>query len=352
RISVGPDQKILPMLLAIDYLKEETNDGRDEVMLFAVRNIAAEIFLEGFEGCVFQNHDGNNMALVYPAKDFEGIAAERCARLINSCGEYLGFGLSCFIGEPAVPAGLRKEYLALLDMRENNLTDYNAVLFRKNARPRSADETPACLPDISEWLALFETGNKEALIGKALEFIHRIESGKAASDAGDMVRSGIMYMLHYGMMQNGLRLSDVPGFKNLSLERFGGRLGRWAKSSIDSCMDYIAKNGGNLSQNIKKAKDFIEAHYREDITRDDIARHVYLNPMYLSRLFKKETGTLLSDYILNRRIEAARRLLTETNKNISTIAESVGYANLSYFAKAFRNVLGVTPQEYRKNMKQ
>jgi two-component system response regulator YesN len=74
---------------------------------------------------------------------------------------------------------------------------------------------------------------------------------------------------------------------------------------------------------------------------------VYLNPSYLSRLFKKETGQSLSDYIGQVRMEEARRLLSQTNMKIVQVAEESGYRNVSHFAKMFKRMTGVTPQEYR-----
>lgn len=84
------------------------------------------------------------------------------------------------------------------------------------------------------------------------------------------------------------------------------------------------------------------------MSREDIAEHVYLNPAYLSRLFRKETGLSLTDYTASLRIQKAKLELLDTNHRVSDVAMSVGYSNFSHFTKLFKKTTGLTPQEYRK----
>lgn len=88
-----------------------------------------------------------------------------------------------------------------------------------------------------------------------------------------------------------------------------------------------------------------------NLQREEIAGMVHLSPGYLSRIFKKETGVALSDYITNKRIVMAKQLLTKTNLSITAIAEQVGLSYSSYFTRLFKEKVGITPQEYRQNSK-
>ncbi|MEY8392262.1 helix-turn-helix domain-containing protein [Lachnospiraceae bacterium 45-W7] len=94
----------------------------------------------------------------------------------------------------------------------------------------------------------------------------------------------------------------------------------------------------------------IQAILRENIaiSRDELARKVYLNPDYMTRLFKRVTGKKLSEYTAELKLEAAKQLLTETNEPISSIAVSLTYVNFSYFSKMFKAATGMSPKEYRK----
>ena len=75
---------------------------------------------------------------------------------------------------------------------------------------------------------------------------------------------------------------------------------------------------------------------------------VYLSADHLARVFKKETGETLVKYITDKRIHAAKELLSDTKTPISQVASEVGYDNYSYFTKIFKEKTGVSPGDYRK----
>lgn len=99
---------------------------------------------------------------------------------------------------------------------------------------------------------------------------------------------------------------------------------------------------------IRKAKQYIHDHYAEPLTLPCVAFEVGLNPSYLSTLFKKETGKNFLDYLMETRIDVAKELLVETDMSISEVAEKVGYNDMKYFYKRFRQQTGVSLKEYRK----
>ena len=80
----------------------------------------------------------------------------------------------------------------------------------------------------------------------------------------------------------------------------------------------------------------------------EIALAVHLNPQYFMRLFKKETGKSVLEYITDCRLSSARQMLEETNLPITEVALAAGYDNFSYFSKLFRRNEGMSPSEYRK----
>lgn len=81
----------------------------------------------------------------------------------------------------------------------------------------------------------------------------------------------------------------------------------------------------------------------------DIAKAVFLNQEYLSRLFKTETGRTLSNYIAWEKIEQAKEMLRSTDIPIGIIAQKTGYTNFSYFSQVFKRSTGLSPLEYRKS---
>ncbi len=95
----------------------------------------------------------------------------------------------------------------------------------------------------------------------------------------------------------------------------------------------------------------LAANYRQKFSLTEVAARFYLSPYYLSRLFRRVTGQSIVDYLNNRRIEAAQKLLETTELSISAIAEQTGFASAAHFRRVFREVMGISPLQYRKGHK-
>ncbi|MDW7657229.1 MAG: response regulator [Bacillota bacterium] len=98
---------------------------------------------------------------------------------------------------------------------------------------------------------------------------------------------------------------------------------------------------------IQVATDYIDAHIGESLSLEEMARIVYLSPVYFSKLFKTETGINFSDYVKKARVGRAIVLMQEIRYKIYDICEQVGYKNIRHFYKVFKQVTGMTPTEYR-----
>jgi two-component system response regulator YesN len=101
---------------------------------------------------------------------------------------------------------------------------------------------------------------------------------------------------------------------------------------------------------INQALNFIEYHYAEDISLEDVAKELSLSKHYLCAVFKKETGENMSLYINKLRIEKAKQLLLESDVKIKELFEKVGYSNQQYFSKIFKKITGMTVVEYKEGM--
>ena len=99
---------------------------------------------------------------------------------------------------------------------------------------------------------------------------------------------------------------------------------------------------------VDKVRRYIGEHLENELRRDELAEYVHLNPDYLTRIFKKETGCTIKEYVIRQKLEEAKMLLRTTSLPISFIAAKVGYCNFSHFSYAYKKVLGITPQEERQ----
>lgn len=93
---------------------------------------------------------------------------------------------------------------------------------------------------------------------------------------------------------------------------------------------------------------YIDLHYAEDLSIEQLVRQFYISPYHLSHMFKQKTGYTLKQYILRRRIGEAQIRLVQTQDSVQTISEAVGFEDASYFSRIFSKYIGLTPSEYRK----
>lgn len=100
---------------------------------------------------------------------------------------------------------------------------------------------------------------------------------------------------------------------------------------------------------IETTQNFIKEHYK-DVTLDDTAAQVHLNPYYLSNLFKLHTGVKFSDYVVKVKMQTAAKLLEDINLKIYDVSLDVGYSNPNNFARAFKSFFNMTPRQYRSNL--
>ena len=105
----------------------------------------------------------------------------------------------------------------------------------------------------------------------------------------------------------------------------------------------------SYSNNIKKIVLYIRKNLTNRISLDDIAKNLYITKEHLSRLFKKEMGVTISEYIIKTKIEQAKNMLQHTDYNILDIAVLLNFANSSHFSNSFKKITGVSPSDYRKN---
>ncbi|MDF2935028.1 MAG: hypothetical protein K0Q90_401 [Paenibacillaceae bacterium] len=101
---------------------------------------------------------------------------------------------------------------------------------------------------------------------------------------------------------------------------------------------------------IRQAKQYIAEHFEMELTLADVSRHVGLNPVYFSRLFKQETGKTYSDYCTDIRMNKAMDYLKDPKYKVYEVGFLVGYKNTKYFHKLFKRQTGLTPSEYRDRL--
>ncbi|PLS08902.1 response regulator transcription factor [Neobacillus cucumis] len=148
--------------------------------------------------------------------------------------------------------------------------------------------------------------------------------------------------------------------------RIGKRAKEELKITIHSCFEPLKKDissipvayqackqiieqDSSISPVVRRARDYIFEHFFEpSITLEKAAESLQVSPVYLSRIFKQELGISFVSLVTNLRVKKAISLLNSTDFSILEIAEKVGYDTQHYFSTAFKKVMGVSPNQYRK----
>jgi AraC-like DNA-binding protein len=110
----------------------------------------------------------------------------------------------------------------------------------------------------------------------------------------------------------------------------------------------VSPGEANHRRLVAEAKAYMEEHYAEPITLEQMAAALEISPFHLSRVFSQESDFSLFGYLANVRLTKARQLLLEESLPVAEIAYAVGYASPNYFAKVFRKAFGYPPSQARR----
>lgn len=122
------------------------------------------------------------------------------------------------------------------------------------------------------------------------------------------------------------------------------------RSFARQMLELVQDGGTNIEHLILSVKAYVDSHYGEALSLDQLAQQFYLSPSYLSRIFKRETGVNLSTYLQNVRIDAAKTLLRTSNLKSYEVAERVGINDPVYFSRIFKKITGFKPKDYRHSV--
>ena len=141
----------------------------------------------------------------------------------------------------------------------------------------------------------------------------------------------------------------MPNSGGISVEALQLKYGdRAFLDTIRLMAEKLAAQAHNTTNdNVLKAIAYIEKHLCADISCKAVAAHIHMNSSYFSRLFSKELGVSFSDFVLQKRIEKATALLSNTKYSIDEIAAMVGIESVSYFYRIYKRMTGNTPGDAR-----
>lgn len=114
--------------------------------------------------------------------------------------------------------------------------------------------------------------------------------------------------------------------------------------------NYFSASSFAYSKPVQQMKTYIDAHYQEPITIEEMARACYLTANYLSRCFLEQMGMSPRQYLTKKRLTMAHMDLCSTTMSIQQIAMRNGFCDVNYFIQVFKQFYGITPKQYQKQI--
>lgn len=183
-----------------------------------------------------------------------------------------------------------------------------------------------------DWMEKSSGGAMSDICLKVLEFVLWAE--RLAYGNGGHV---------YHFMSRSEYLPEINSMKSYDELRL------WFLSHIERAVNMISAANAAKNEDVSgKAKKYIDQHYKEDISLDDLSGKYDISPFYFSKVFKTQTGVTFTDYLTGVRVAKARELLEGTSKSMKEICSEVGYSDPNYFSRIFKKHTGVTPTEYKE----
>lgn len=258
---------------------------------------------------------------------------------------------TCYIADPSSLDSLKQQYQTLCLMRQNDVAGYSTVYTSQHLS--AIKESIYTVPDMSHWSMLIRHGSGDVVHTQVHQYLqHQKKLGVITAEFLARFHQDFIQMFLTVAGSLKLNVQDIF-FKQYSYEDYILAYTSLDKmmALIDFAMNYIESHTTELQEvrsPIEKAISYINHNIEKSLSRAEIAEAIYLNPEYLSRLFKRVQGISLNDFIVTQKMEIAKSLLSNTNIPIHIVASKVGYSNFSYFSQVFKKICRLTPVEYRQ----
>lgn len=275
-----------------------------------------------------------------------------CQDIIHMTGSMFGIGLS--VGFSAVHHGgeqYRSAVTEAIHALNQNFYSPSGIACHDGSLPQS----PENFLTVREALTLNEL--ESAIVSRDFAAAEAVINSVFVRMKSEFAKSAdvknLCHMIYYvgvrALVKKGRTAPD-----NGTADRIGQATDIFElESVIRGFLSFLQKElaeEGSYSRIVSQAMAYIGSHLSSPLSLDLIAGEIPTSPSYLSRIFKKETGQALTDYINMARIEKAKELLADSTYLNYEIAEQAGFHDPAYFSSTFKKYTGVSPKEYRSSL--
>jgi two-component system, response regulator YesN len=207
--------------------------------------------------------------------------------------------------------------------------------------------------ELLQYITAIRSTNRDIAISSLNKILEKLRAQALVHDQYHKLYMEIISSVLHALDEDGmkhagkLREEYLKSFIDLLNTANGDDLMEWLYSFTDKVSEYIKENKGDTYSNvIKKAMEYIEEHYNEELSAQKVAEAVYLSPNYFSHIFKKIRKESFTDYLNKIRVEKAKALLSNNLYKVYEVSDMVGYSDYKYFSSVFKKIVGVSPTQY------
>jgi len=322
---------------------------------YAFRHLMQESVLDqlALDGSLFTESSGSATIILFAdAIQFsENDLLERCGNAMRLCRE----GLDC------IPIMMVSESLKLWQIHSKR-PELEFALEQLQLYPGEVDLARNVVRSANKGQLEWDTARFEAFldtwnVNGMSEYLERYLDEAMFQNKGNRVE--IVHRLHQNLLQSFYSFLRRQGMEASALfdSKETYELSRKAEQSIPGMLAFarfmLTRThelvvGSHTNTVVRNAMRYIDEHFTEDISREDVAGAVCITPNYLSKLFRQETGKTLREYITERRMNEAKRRLLETDDSVTDVALDSGFGSISYFSTVFHKNYRMSPLSWRK----
>lgn len=299
------------------------------------------------------NHQGQFVLLLFSvSQKVPEVPTEKLYRFFDAlCKALPENRIRCIAGD-AMPFGaLRAEYHRVRDVCQGKSDGVGVLQMEYDPTRDKADNSQLITGSGARWRALLSAGQHRILMNEFEQCMDQIgmlstNRAKALCD----LHQRITHMFFNYFYENNADIHEL--FHNqYSYDAYMGSFSD--ADSLREAMTYMMRQVWRLREaqapesDVEKAKSFISDNIANPITVKEVAEHVCLSAEYFTKLFKKETGQNIKEYIVLTKVAAAKDMLEHTDIPVGMVALELGFTNFSHFSQVFKKYENMSPSEYR-----
>jgi len=343
----------------IDNLHEQWPDsGEIRLRKYIIANLLNDLVQIEGASYLFNGPENRVVSLLqYSGEEAsERFSPEGYSRLCAMISKHFGFNVTIGIGTAGKGiSSIRRSYKeSVIALRNKISMNRSDVLLYRDMTSKAAN-IGFYPSEMNENLLIHLRLHEEEKIKEALVAIRQyIRDRQLSGDYIHMIMAGLVSLCLTYIYEIGKQVEDFlpPSFSPFQEIT--------NKSSLEEAFEWITDlylSVAGHSKNMKRtksgnlltsAREYIDAHYMDSHLKvEDVAKHFYIQPRYLLKIFKEGLGMSVSDYLFETRMQKAKELLSSgRNLRLTNVAEMVGYGDPAHFSKSFKRHTGLSPSEY------